>query len=489
LNCDRFGGPSEEIAAEMVYWRDIPSDSHFASPYASHGEEVKYLTFEPDEGGFNNVRMSMETATALAHAMGRILVLPPEQGIYLLGRDRRKENNVFTFKKFFPFDAISEEHKAVEVISMEEFLEREAMAGKMKDKKGKVVFPPNDQTVFEGDREQVKTLWMWLRKVAVASMCDFSKGPYVFPKTPGPEGAKEAEALYKSMDMEKQNHGLSKKYVGNPTPVDAPATDRLMEMLSFRKEICLYDDQMQNAKVVHFMGDTRSGARLLVHFYAFLFFEDWTQDLWTKRYVRDHLRYIDEIQCAAAKIVAAVRERAIANGNPEGLYDSMHIRRGDFQYEQTRIEADKIYENIKDLFQENSTVFIATDERDKNFFDPLRRHYNLLFLDDFLELTPKINKNYYGMLDQRVASRGRTFAGAFYSTFTGYINRMRGYHSQKSKREGYLEGRLNSYFYVPKEIQNDMSVYSSLKGPLWGREFPVSWRDIDHNLDPSQFLA
>ena len=489
LNCDRFGGPSEEIAAEMVYWRDIPSDSHFASPYASYGEEVKYLTFEPDEGGFNNIRMSMETATALAHAMGRILVLPPEQKIYLLGSDHRKENNRFTFKKFFPFDAISEEHKAVEVISMEEFLEREAMAGKMKDKEGTIVFPPNNQTVFEGNRRGGEKLWKWLRKVTVASMCDFSKGPYVFPKTPGPEGAKEAKELYKNMDLDKQNHRLSNEYIDNPTPVDAPATDRLKEMLSFRKNICLYDDQMQNAKVVHFMGDNDSGARLLVHFYAFLFFEDWTQDLWTKRYVRDHLRYIDEIQCAAAKIVAAVREQAIANGDPEGLYESMHVRRGDFQYKQTRIEAEQIYENIKELFPANSTVFIATDERDKAFFDPLRRHYNLLFLDDFLGLTPEINKNYYGMLDQRIASRGRTFAGAFYSTFTGYINRMRGYHSQKNKLPGYLEGKLNSYFYVPKEHQNDMSVYSSLKGPLWGREFPVSWRDIDHDLDPSQFFA
>jgi hypothetical protein len=40
------------------------------------------------------------------------------------------------------------------------------------------------------------------------------------------------------------------------------------------------------------MGDNASGARLLVHFYAYLFFEDWRADVWTKRYVRvscDHL--------------------------------------------------------------------------------------------------------------------------------------------------------------------------------------------------------
>lgn len=35
----------------------------------------------------------------------------------------------------------------------------------------------------------------------------------------------------------------------------------------------------------------------------FLFFADWRHDLWTKRFVRDHLRYVDEIQCAAARVV------------------------------------------------------------------------------------------------------------------------------------------------------------------------------------------
>ena len=49
LSCDQYGGPSEEIAAEMVYWRDIPQDAEFVSPHAKYGQSPKYLTFEPDE--------------------------------------------------------------------------------------------------------------------------------------------------------------------------------------------------------------------------------------------------------------------------------------------------------------------------------------------------------------------------------------------------------------------------------------------------------
>jgi GDP-fucose protein O-fucosyltransferase len=123
------------------------------------------------------------------------------------------------------------------------------------------------------------------------------------------------------------------------------------------------------------------------------------------------LRYVDEIQCAAAKIVHAVRQKAKQNGDPDGIFDTFHIRRGDFQYRQTRIEATEIYDNVKDVLVENSTIFIATDERDKKFFQPLRQHYKVYFLDDFLHLVPDLNRNFYGMLDQRIASRGRTFIG------------------------------------------------------------------------------
>jgi len=169
------------------------------------------------------------------------------------------------------------------------------------------------------------------------------------------------------------------------------------------------------------MGDDELGARILVHFYSFLFFEDYHQDLWTKRFVRDHLRYIDEIQCASARIVQAVRQKAIENGDPNGNYDSFHIRRGDFErfFPYSLLSAEGVYKNTKDILVPNSTIFIATDEKNATYFDPLRKYYNLLFLDDFRHLFGDLNQNYLGMVDQRIASRGRTFIGTYYSTFTG----------------------------------------------------------------------
>lgn len=66
---------------------------------------------------------------------------------------------------------------------------------------------------------------------------------------------------------------------------------------------------------------------MLTHFYDLLFFEDWKQDLWTRRFVRDYLRYIDEIPCAAARVVEAVKQksRVIDGNNPDGLFDSKSL--------------------------------------------------------------------------------------------------------------------------------------------------------------------
>lgn len=203
--------------------------------------------------------------------------------------------------------------------------------------------------------------------------------------------------------------------------------------------------------------------------------------------MRDHLRYSDEIQCAAARIVAAVRERARKRdptGNPNGEFDSFHIRRGDFQYKATRLEADQIYENVKDELTEKTTVFIATDHAGRPFFKPLEEHYDIVFLKDFKKELEGVNTNYYGMIDQLVASRGRIFFGCFQSTFSGFIFRVRGYHSQKDKLPGSEEGTLHhSFYYSGKREKNMYTEYTPVHSPFFSREYPTSWRDIDKGID------
>ena len=412
LDCRPYGGPNN--AQEMVYWYDIPSDSLYTSPLSPRRQQKQYMTFEPDGGGWNNIRMALETVLGLGIAMGRTIVLPPEQRMYLLAKDRGKQKTDFGFADFFPMEELAKDNQGLEIITMKEFLEAEAMNGHLFDKEtGRVSFPPDNRTDWDG--QDFKVLKEWLRNVTVTPLWAPGKCMAAFPAS----GSHQDAMALRDMHQQLMQRGFLKETVlEDPLPaVDGLSSERMWENLAQRHNLCVYDEEMQAAPVLHFMCYHKLRVRMLVHFYAFLYFEDWREDLWMKRFMRDHVRYRDEIQCAAARVVQAVRAKALAHDRASGgAFDSFHVRRGDFQFKKTRIEATEIYNNTKDYLKPGATVFIATDERKKDFFDPLKEHYNVLFLDDFKEELSGVNTNYYGMIDQLVSSRGRVFFGCWHST-------------------------------------------------------------------------
>jgi len=289
--------------------------------------------------------MAMETAVALAVAMGRTLVLPPRAKLYLLWQGGSEEKNALGFSDFFHFDSVVAEHPGLKVISFQDFLEQQAMTGRLIDPvTATPTFPPGNRTDwsglfwnFESTRQgEGKPLWEWMRNVTTTLEFSFSDCVVGFPSKKG-KAAADQMARYLEMVGKRDEEEFSNQwqqrrsiYNGKPTPVNASAANRLSEMLGSRKRLCVYDEGLQQAKVVHAVGETSTGFRLLVHFYAFLFFESFETDMWMKRFIRDHFRYIDEIQCAAARVVKGVRNKAIEFGDTAGSYYSFHIRRGDF---------------------------------------------------------------------------------------------------------------------------------------------------------------
>jgi hypothetical protein len=503
LDCTAHGGPSNEKAKEMVYWSDISSDNAHVSPFY---DSNKYMTFEPDPGGWNNIRMSMESVLAMAVAMGRTLVLPPKQGMYLLDKDEHQKDNQFSFNDFYHLESIANEHGGLNVITMEQFLQEQAMTGKLKDSAaGKVLLPPGNKTDWDttdNRRNGLMTeyqhgaLTNYLRKVSLwPQSWNPDKCLAAFPASKHPQDLQKLVDLKTKIESTEWDKTYKRwnsfqQYLGKPTAVNATTEERAQEMLALRQTLCIYDAEMQEAPLIHFgveyggRGQALKGARLLIHFYAFLFFQDWRQDLWMKRFVRDHVRYVDEIQCAAARIVQAVRERAKTKSPASnGEYDAFHIRRGDFQYHETRVEADKIYQISKDELTPNTTVYVGTDERNRTFFKPLADNYDIVFLDDFKHLVKDVNSNYMGMLDQLVTSRARIFFGCFFSSFTGHITRLRGYHSVHEQLPGYKNGALPStYYYAEPQHKFEMRDFVPVRQPFWSREFPAAWRGIDESI-------
>ena len=337
------------------------------------------------------------------------------------------------------------------MITMEEFLQREAVTGHLRDREtGEVRFPRGNRTNWNELGTVLPHLMVvhrrqWIYHSYIRKIVNpfpkwfFQNCVIAIPQTTGPgSGQRMFQTLHQALQLDREEeeeeqsaktnttgaaqrptpkHGnkdktrINQKYTGNPTPVNASAVERLREVRAHRRHVCVYGQNYQSAKVVHFMGDMTEGARLLVHFYNFVFMEDYHHDLWLKRFVRDHLRYKDEIQCAAARVVQRMRTLARQHNNGGGSssfgdettkgvsdeFDSFHIRRGDFQYKLTRLSAEEILANSQDVLQANGTIFIATDERNRTFFDPFREAgYKVYFLSDFVEeLLPTVNRNYY----------------------------------------------------------------------------------------------
>lgn len=270
---------------------------------------------------------------------------------------------------------------------------------------------------------------------------------------------------------------------------NASGLERMEEMLADRRKLCVYDEQLQTVQVLHLMGE-QVVSRFLVPFYAFLYVELDKHDLWIKRFVRDHLRYVDEIQCAAARIIASLRQVAYHPlHNPTGSFDSMHIRRGDFQraYSDIITSPDFVYtHNTNAMLHDDRVVYVATDEKQKKWFQPLQAHYRLFFLNDFLYLLKGVDPSRHGMIDQVVAAAGDVFVGTYYSTFSAYINRIRGYRSQYRKDYGWKEGVVKSYYYSSSPnydyVREIMQSYRKVQPPFWAQEFPVAWRDLDRDV-------
>ena len=78
--------------------------------------------------------------------------------------------------------------------------------------------------------------------------------------------------------------------------------------------------------------------------------------------------------------------------------------------------------------------------------------------------------NLFGMIEQVVAAHGRTFGGTFYSTFTGYITRLRGYY-------GFEES--TSFYFAPPTAKRALHSHVWPHQPYYTREWPIAWRALD----------
>jgi len=123
-------------ADRIRYWKNFKElkDSLVHIPKVSI-DSGKYVTFEDDTGGWNNIRMALEVFVVVAKVTDRILVLPPRVKFYLLDtgpisafeKDKSKRGTS-SYDDYFDFQVLQ---RTLQVITTEEFIAREATSLKI----------------------------------------------------------------------------------------------------------------------------------------------------------------------------------------------------------------------------------------------------------------------------------------------------------------------------------------------------------------------
>lgn len=112
-----------------------------------------------------------------------------------------------------------------------------------------------------------------------------------------------------------------------------------------------------------------------------------------------------------------------------GEYNALHVRRGDFlsarnsDYLDSVNDGEKILEKILPVIPNDIPLYIATDENDLDFFEPIKKDYKVYFYEDFDYISNDLER---AVLEQVICSNANDFYGSWLSTYTKRINVMRG---------------------------------------------------------------
>merc|ERR1712166_795062 len=130
--------------------------------------------------------------------------------------------------------------------------------------------------------------------------------------------------------------------------------------------------------------------------------------------MRDHVHYRVDMLAIAAEGVDQI--------GGQGSYTSMHVRRGDLQYPEVKISADRLVPNIDPWLTRSNKkkIYISTDEKDKTFFKAFtdKGHEVVFWRDLDISKNKRVPFHWEGMMEQLVASQSNLFIGTRLSTFS-----------------------------------------------------------------------
>ena len=391
----------------------------------------KFLAFQTDFGGWNNILMQFEIMVVMAWITGRTLVLPPAKPFYLLGEEPRLLED---------FLDLNELRRQIPVLTAEEFVE-------------------------------------------------FSKLSH--------ETAAD-EKYHEFM----HNHGYMPPWNGLDNillfPPDALQTRpelqaRLAGPRQAKRQLVTISDEAEHCDLLYF--PMTKEQRMFGVAECFYLFGDEKLERQARTLLREAIRFREDIINLAERAIDA----PVLSGTQ---YSAFHIRRGDFQYDQTQIGANQILEHTEALLSLGQPIYVATDETNGAFLDVFRKKFAVVTFDCLPgEIVADIPDHWCGIIETLIcaAAPGR-FIGTRLSTFSSRISTLRGHlsHTKGSDCEG-IDAELH-YTQPPLYAKTVAGLFARYwgtsarnvdqlgetgipwwlsKDPIWGRAYRACWAETD----------
>jgi hypothetical protein len=425
-------------AASLSYWREEHSLFAGISTNIPISTSRQYICFDVDVGGFNNIRMQFEYMVIMAAITGRILVLPPPAPWYLInfGPIQREGDvdGVCDYAEFFDIPALK---KYVNLITTAEFIQQEKDRLEIPQELSgleSVHLEPEHADERRGLREQWKN---WLAENA-----------RLMPWNP-------LNNLIYYPDM----------------PSVMASTNRPDERFRDSRTPVWFDSDIDQSAVLYFPSDVDFGYRQLGQVSRFIAFADAKHARSIRLLLKHGLRYVPRVFDIAQSIIDQL-----------GMfqYSSLHLRRNEIQFIESRADPATTAANIARLLEPGEPLYLSTDETDESFFADLgqqRKIYRFADLvslpgitTDPLESTPH---KLIGCVEQLICAGGRIFAGTPHSSFSTYISRIRGYINAPDLAE-------HSHAQLAKSESRGFGfVEKSFRGTDYMHEDPGLWEDAD----------
>jgi hypothetical protein len=400
------GSPAAVLEA-ISYWSHVklaPAEWQQAFPRASAaGEPDKYVTFEVDGGGWNNIRIAFEWVWVAAAVTGRTLVLPPPSSWYLLDSG--------TASHYFDYFAESELCQLVRCLTTEQFLAAEG---------ARLHIPADitpESTRGGGYRQQQGS----------TPFKNWCRGHSEWTNwVPSGEGT---VAHWPSMSaVAAAGRKPSDSFLSGRSAVEYTAAQREAAILHFP----LASNDRPNgdipAAVRSRAKDGRFEYRYLGQVAAEVLFASEAQERLLHRAIKQSLHYHPRVWEVASEVIAKL-----------GLfgYSSMHVRRNDLQvggwvagwvgltphfashlsprtspltphishlllqYREVFIDDKQMMANVERLLVPEEVLYVATDEHAGNYFDTFKKYHKMFTWSDFADTAGAgLDHRLVGMVEQ-----------------------------------------------------------------------------------------